>query len=78
MTSASKRKGAMHKVLAKHVNSACSARRQRLRNCVTARKDEYELEERCVSAVSDLCSDLRVSIDQVAMIVTFFFFLLNY
>jgi hypothetical protein len=40
-------------------------RRQRLKHCLSARKDEFELEEKCVTAVSDLCNDLRVAIDQV-------------
>jgi glucan-binding YG repeat protein len=61
----SKRKGAVHRLLAKHVNSACSSRRQKLKGVLTARKDEFEMEEKCINSVNDLCKELRVSIDQM-------------
>ncbi len=42
-----------------------SLRRGRLKGCLIARKDEFELEQKCVDAVQVLCGDLRIAIDQV-------------
>lgn len=35
-----------------------------MKDATQVRRDEFEIEERCISAVEDLCKDLRVSIDQ--------------
>jgi hypothetical protein len=40
-------------------------RRKKLKDATTVRRDEFDLEERCITAVDSLTSDLRSSIDQV-------------
>jgi hypothetical protein len=59
------RKAKIHRKLAKHVNKACNARRQRLKDSTAVRRDEFELESKCAQAVESLSSNLRTSIDQV-------------
>lgn len=59
------RKAAIHRKLAKHVNKACNARRQRLKDGTAMRRDEFEMEERCIVSVEGLTSDLRSSVDQM-------------
>lgn len=57
------RKAAIHKKLAKHVNKACNARRQRLKDSTAIRRDEFELESRAMTKVEELCGDLKAAID---------------
>jgi hypothetical protein len=57
------RKASIHKKLAKHVNKACNARRQRLKDATAIRRDEFELESRAMSKVEELCGDLKGAID---------------
>ena len=42
-------------------------RRKRLKDATIVRRDEFDLEEKCISAVEALTSDLRSSIDQVRL-----------
>ena len=41
------------------------SRRKRLKDATLVRRDEFDLEEKCISSVEALTSDLRSSIDQV-------------
>jgi hypothetical protein len=59
------RKALIHKKLAKHVNKACNARRQRLKNATAIRRDEFELESLAMMKVKELTSDLRSSVDSI-------------
>lgn len=59
------RKARIHKKLAKHVNKACNDRRQRLKDCTTVRRDEFQLEGTCIANVDELSQNLRVAIDQL-------------
>eukprot|EP00981_Chlorochromonas_danica_P005459 scaffold1091_cov164-Ochromonas_danica.AAC.82 len=59
------RKALIHKKLARHVNKACNARRQRLKDATAVRRDEFELEALAIAKVDDLTGDLRAAIDSV-------------
>lgn len=59
------RKSDIHKKLGKHVNKSCNARRLRLKNLITSRKDSNELESKCITALGEISSDLRSGIEQI-------------
>jgi hypothetical protein len=59
------KKALIHRKLAKHVNKACNARRQRLKNSTAMRRDEFELESLAMMRVNELTTDLRASVDSV-------------
>jgi hypothetical protein len=61
----SARKSDIHKKLGKHVNKSCNARRLRLKNLITSRKDSNELESKCITSLGDISSDLRSGIEQI-------------
>lgn len=45
--------------------SVMITRRQRLKNSTAVRRDEFELEGKCISAVEEISADLRSAIDQL-------------
>lgn len=59
------RKSSIHKKLARHVNKACNARRQRLKDSTQIRRDEFALESMAITKVDELCGDLRNAIDVI-------------
>ena len=59
------RKNRIHKKLAKHVNKACNDRRQRLKDSTAIRRDEFQLEGKCIASVDELTQNLRSAIDQM-------------
>jgi len=59
------RKNRIHKKLAKHVNKACNDRRQRLKDSTAIRRDEFQLEGKCIASVDELTHNLRSAIDQL-------------
>eukprot|EP01038_Epipyxis_sp_PR26KG_P008891 gene8891-11991_t len=59
------RKAAIHRKLAKHVNKSCNARRLRLKEQTAVRREEFQIEAKCIGAVDELCHDLRNAIDHI-------------
>jgi hypothetical protein len=60
-----KRKTQIQQRFGKHVNKSCNSRRLRLKNSMTARKDEYDLESKCITQLGDVSASLRVAIEDI-------------
>lgn len=60
-----KRKVIIHKRLAKYVNKECNNRRIRLKMATATRRQEFAIEEKCVTALSDLTGSLRRTMDDM-------------
>ena len=60
-----RRKAVIHKKFSKYVSKACNSRRLRLKSNSITRKDMYELEGHAITAIADVCSEIRVEIDKL-------------
>ena len=66
-TDVTARKASIHKRLAKHVNNHCLERRSKLRQITSVRREDFDMESKCITSVNTLTADLRTSIDQAWM-----------
>ncbi len=60
-----RRKAVIHKKFSKYVSKACNSRRSRLKSNSITRKDLYDLEGHAITAIADVCSEIRVEIDKL-------------
>ena len=60
-----RRKAVIHKKFGKYVSKACNLRRSRLKSNSITRKDLYDLEGHAITAIADVCSEIRVEIDKL-------------
>ena len=60
-----RRKAVIHKKFSKYVSKASNSRRLRLKSNSITRRDLYELEGHAITAIADVCSEIRVEIDKL-------------